>query len=110
MMLNWEEICLLNKKMSTYSFLKMLQDQNIYPSFVEKSYLEDSFQKIIPSVGSKESSFYNNKLAVIFEKDLGAKRLAPVNSPDHEGDPQISFYEFYLLLGKIGLDNTMKEH
>lgn len=73
-MLDWDELELLNKKMTTFSMVRFLKEAEIIPNLIGIETYKDIMSKMVPSVSNKEYDFYNRGFIVdIYEKELNNK-------------------------------------
>ncbi len=73
-MLDWEELELLNKKMSTFSMVRFLKEAEIVPNLIGIETYKEIMSKMVPYVNNKEYDFYNRGFIIeIYEKDLNSK-------------------------------------
>ena len=106
--------------MSSFGLIKFLKDADVIPNILSIEQMEEIMMKMLvknkiivflsnyqfkPAVSVKEHHFYSNsKLIHIYEKDI-----AKNEDPKYEGDPQLCFHEFQLILSRIAMDTYPKD-
>lgn len=67
-LLNWNEMGLEGKKMSSFAFIKFLYEANVIPNYMNIEHIEEIQHKIVPPI-AKESEFYGkHRMVYIYEK------------------------------------------
>jgi len=89
-MLEWNEIKIQNKKMSSFGLVKLLKEADIVPGLVSPEHIGDIVVKITPAITIREHNFFhNNIICQIYDKDLSVN-----DEHKFEGDPHYFFHEF----------------
>jgi hypothetical protein len=102
-MLQWKELSIQNKKMTTPALVRFLRDADIVPHLISIETFEEVMMKILPPTNSREHEFYSKAQVVhIYEKD--DKVLHKI-----EGDPTLLLHEFQLLLARIAFEHCYKD-
>ena len=98
-LLTWKEILVQNKKMTMPALIRFLKESGIIGQ-INIEHCEEILMKMIPPQNTKEHEFYQKGTIVqLYEKDSDKNLETRL-----EGDPNIAFHEFQLIMCRIALD------
>jgi tetratricopeptide (TPR) repeat protein len=98
--ITWKEIEDTNRKLPLLCLLRFLMVKYLIPDYIEPEHLQDLIREVVKPRGQKELAFYNSKAFLKTSEDPNFTKMAynPV-----EGEPQVFYHEFQLILGRIAL-------
>jgi len=96
----WKEIEESNRKLPLLCFLRLLLAKYLIQEYIEIESIQQIIRQTVPPRNSKEDQFYHTGKFI-----LAAEEPNYVKTPyaPEEGEPQLAYHEFQLILGRMGL-------
>ena len=96
----WKDIEDNNRKLPLFCLLRLLIIKHLIPDYIEPEHLQIIITEVIKPHGQKEVEFYNSKVFLTAAED---PNFAKMGYSTVEGEPQMFYHEFQLILGRIAL-------
>ena len=103
---SWKEIEERNLKLPLLCFLRLLLAKFLIPDYIEIETMQEIVKQTVPSRNHKEEQFYQSGKFILPSEEQNYLKTTYTPVAD---EPQISYHEFQLILGRTGLYQPIGE-